>query len=676
MIGRLLIACCLLVPMGVLAQVPQNLTATGGDADVALTWEGPTVENDERLLCHRVYRDTSSIPDDPEGQAEKRIAELDATGQGPFEYTDSDVTNDTRYFYRVTAEIGETGDGAISCGGSEAEESEFSNEATATPRAPVALQVMKPGTPVSDPVEAGTPVEVVVNGANVPSGEAVRLRYRQGGEQGFAVETMSATGTEFTASIPSDQVTARGAEFIVATRNERGDPVREPTDGVFSVRVEGQTQSLPQPGGMSPEAYRMVSFPIRPDDPELSNLFARLAPYDPAEWRLFGIGRAEASSSDDLYAEQNDLSASLETGRGLWLISRSNTTLRPVEGTSIRTDRAFEIPLREGWNLIGTPFAFDVPVSQLRVENSAGTLQDIFGYDGTFVPKTEGDMLEPNRGYLVRLSDGQAGTLMVDPSGSESDAASASTASRNTDWTIDVSARVGQARDAINTIGVSPDAGLGIDPVDGHEPPPVGSYVSLAFRAPTQDEKLWRDVRGADGRLHTWTAEVQTNVSGMVTLRAARMGGVPEDKEIWLVDPALDRTHNLRERPQYRFAASGDETAHRLRVLVGTPAAVQQALGRDDAGPQRIELMPSVPNPVRSQALLRYQLPEPTRVTLELYDLLGRRVATLVDDRSVQAGTHAHTWTPGAGTAVSSGTYLLRLRAGDVTRTRRLVVVQ
>ena len=676
MIGRLLIACCLLVPVGALAQVPQNLTATGGDAEVALTWEGPTVENDERLLCHRVYRDTSSIPDDPEGQAEKRIAELDASGQGPFEYTDSDVFNDTRYFYRVTAEIGETGDGAVSCGGAGAEESEFSNEATAIPRAPVTLQVTEPSTPVSDPFEAGNRVDVVVSGTNVPDDETVRLRYRQGGEQGFAVETMSANGTEFTASIPSDQVTARGAEFIVATRNERGDPVREPTDGVFSVPVEGQTQSVPQPGGMSPEAYRMVSFPIWADDPELSNLFAQLAPYDPVEWRLFGIGGGNASSADDLYDERNDLSASLETGRGLWLISRANATLRPVQGTSVRTDRPFEIPLREGWNLIGTPFAFDVPVSQLRVENSAGTLQDIFGYDGTFVPKTEGDVLEPNRGYLVRLSDGQAGTLVVDPTASESDAAFASAASRNTDWTIDVSARVGQARDAINTIGVSSDAGPEIDPVDGHEPPPVGSYVSLSFQAPTQDEKLWRDVRGADSRLQTWTAEVQTNVSGMVTLRASGVQAVPKDKEIWLVDPALDRTRNLRERPQYQFSASGDETAHRLRIHVGAPEAVQQALGRADAGPQRIELLSSVPHPVHSHASLRYQLPEPTRVTLELYDLLGRRVATLVDDRSMQAGTHAHTWTPGAGTAVSSGTYLLRLRAGDVTRTRRLVVVQ
>ena len=62
-------------------------------------------------------------------------------------------------------------------------------------------------------------------------------------------------------------------------------------------------------------------------------------------------------------------------------------------------------------------------------------------------------------------------------------------------------------------------------------------------------------------------------------------------------------------------------------------------------------------------------------VTLELHDLLGRRMATLVDDRRVEPGTHTYDWTPRSG-AVSSGTYMLRLRARDATRTRRLVVVR
>ncbi len=682
MTGRLLIVLSLLAPVGAWAQVPQNLTATGADEEVSLTWEGPTVEEEDSLLCHRVYRDTNSIPDDtPENHTEKRIAELEASDGGPFAYTDTDVTNGTPYFYRVTAEIAETGDGPVPCGDSEANESDFSNQASATP-SPTALQITDPAVPVSPPVEAGSAVEVTVQGTNVPPDESVQLRYRQGGEAPGQEDSSTATPTnqertEFTASIPATAVTAKGVEFVVTTRNNQGNEVRTPADGIASIRVETETLSFTQPGGTAQSAYRMVSFPTKLDDPQLSNLFEPLTPYDSTEWRLFSIGDGSTASSDDFYAEQNDTDASLETGRGIWLISRSEATLGPVQGASVRTDQPYEIPLREGWNLIGNPFAFNVPRSQLRVENTAGTLQDVFAYNGTFVPKTDGDVLEPYRGYLVRLSGGQTGTLVVDPAPPETETSSPSTASAPATWQVDVSAQVDRARDTFNTFGVAPGANEGIDPMDGREPPPIGEYVSLAFRPPDQDGKLWRDVRGTGESLLTWTTEVQTNVSGMVTLQARGLRSVPEEKAVWLVDPALDLTRNLRETRRYQFPASGNETTRRLRILVGSSASVQEALGSDGSAPQRARLLPPVPHPVQSQATVRYEVPEPTRVTLTLYDLLGRRVATLIDDQQVAAGTHAYPWTPRAsGQAVPSGTYLLRLRAGEVTRTRRLAVVR
>jgi hypothetical protein len=63
------------------------------------------------------------------------------------------------------------------------------------------------------------------------------------------------------------------------------------------------------------------------------------------------------------------------------------------------------------------------------------------------------------------------------------------------------------------------------------------------------------------------------------------------------------------------------------------------------------------------------------RVTLEVVDLLGRRVATLIDGQTVTAGRHARTWSPSRH-GLSSGLYLLRLRAGGATRTQRLTVVR
>ena len=66
------------------------------------------------------------------------------------------------------------------------------------------------------------------------------------------------------------------------------------------------------------------------------------------------------------------------------------------------------------------------------------------------------------------------------------------------------------------------------------------------------------------------------------------------------------------------------------------------------------------PNPVHRSAVVRYALPTPARVRLTLYDLLGREVAVLVG-REVGAGPHE---VPLDGSALPSGTYVLRLQAG------------
>lgn len=654
------------------AQVPQGVVASADDREVALAWEPPSLESGTIVACYRVYRDTTSIPNgDPGERRDLRVARVDTTSDGAPSYTDTGLANGIRYFYRVTAETAEPEGGSVSCGSGNTDESGFSNQESATPAAPTSLRIAEPSAPVAGPVEVGNEVEVDVEGTNVPPNAPVQLRYRRGGEASFQVASMERDDSEFSASIPGSEVTVRGVEFVVTTQDEQEETVRAPADGVVSVRVQAESLSFSQPGGTAPSAYRLVSFPTRLADRTLSTLFESLAPYNPDQWRLFEIGSGEFSGSGGGYAERDNLAGRLQAGEGLWLISRSSATLGPVQGTSIRTDQPFEISLREGWTLIGNPFAFAIPASQLRVE-SGGAPQDVFGYDGSFVPKTEDDVLQPYRGYLVRLADGQSGTLRIDPT---PDAPSSAATTRRTPvWTMNLSARVGQARDKTNVIGVSPGAEAGRN--DGHEPPPIGQYVSLAFEAPSTESVLWRDMRAptAGGAVHTWTAQVRTNVAGRVRVSAA-VQSVPRDKAVWLVDPALGLTQNLRETPRYSFVATGSESPRTLRIVAGAPSAVTRAVDPSVARPQRVRLLPSAPNPVRGHATLRYEVPTARRVTLEVVDLLGRRVATLIDGQTVTAGRHARTWSPSRH-GLSSGLYLLRLRAGGATRTQRLTVVR
>ena len=95
-----------------------------------------------------------------------------------------------------------------------------------------------------------------------------------------------------------------------------------------------------------------------------------------------------------------------------------------------------------------------------------------------------------------------------------------------------------------------------------------------------------------------------------------------------------------------------------------------------DAQPQGFALLQNYPNPFNPSTIIPYQLPAPTHVRLEVFNVLGQHISTLVD-REQPAGRHTVTWhgTDAAGRAVAAGLYLYRIRGTGPSETRRMVLV-
>jgi hypothetical protein len=88
--------------------------------------------------------------------------------------------------------------------------------------------------------------------------------------------------------------------------------------------------------------------------------------------------------------------------------------------------------------------------------------------------------------------------------------------------------------------------------------------------------------------------------------------------------------------------------------------------------PSAVALLPVAPNPVSVSARIRYELPEATAVRLQVFDLLGRRVAMLADGEK-PAGRHEVSW---QSAGLASGTYFVRLQAGSTAQTQMLRLVR
>jgi len=76
------------------------------------------------------------------------------------------------------------------------------------------------------------------------------------------------------------------------------------------------------------------------------------------------------------------------------------------------------------------------------------------------------------------------------------------------------------------------------------------------------------------------------------------------------------------------------------------------------------------PNPVKAAATIRFSLEKEAYVKVAVYDLAGRRVATLAEG-NFPPGEHSISWSPGG---LMPGVYIYQLRAGDKAVTRRVVV--
>jgi hypothetical protein len=101
---------------------------------------------------------------------------------------------------------------------------------------------------------------------------------------------------------------------------------------------------------------------------------------------------------------------------------------------------------------------------------------------------------------------------------------------------------------------------------------------------------------------------------------------------------------------------------------------VISAVEPDDAGstPREVALYPNYPNPFNPATTIRYSLPVASDVHIAIHDVLGRKIATLVEGQT-PAGTHVVNWQTDN---LPSGTYFYTIKAGDLTQTKRMVLLK
>lgn len=161
----------------------------------------------------------------------------------------------------------------------------------------------------------------------------------------------------------------------------------------------------------------------------------------------------------------------------------------------------------------------------------------------------------------------------------------------------------------------------------------------------------------------SWKTGFEVGNAGFQVQRGLTATGPYETLNPTLIAPRSDRTYTLVDGT----ARAGQTYYYRLadvdltgRVTLHPPVAVAVPV------PSQYRLHQNYPNPFNPVTTIRYELPKSGSVRLEVFDILGRVVRTLVDQMQ-EAGYHTVSWDGrnDTGEAVNSGVYYLRMEAGE-----------
>jgi hypothetical protein len=197
------------------------------------------------------------------------------------------------------------------------------------------------------------------------------------------------------------------------------------------------------------------------------------------------------------------------------------------------------------------------------------------------------------------------------------------------------------------SVGVVPVSSTGVSTVTGNvtgvDGMPVGGVHVLAKNK--SDVTVGYGLTDAAGDY-----SVVALTSGSVSLSVDRIGYDPSGSDL-----------------EVPVGPSSIEDVDFVLHKAGTVVSVAQT-----GLPERPELGQNYPNPFNPTTTIRYSISSSSRVLLTVYDVLGRKVTTLVDRHQV-AGRYSVDF----GTAsLASGVYLYRLQVGEFTETRKMMLMR
>ncbi|MEL7833838.1 T9SS type A sorting domain-containing protein [Fodinibius sp. Rm-B-1B1-1] len=354
------------------------------------------------------------------------------------------------------------------------------------------------------------------------------------------------------------------------------------------------------------------------------------------DWQLVGSpmtsdAGAEPGSDLQLYEYSGTYKsvANISSHKGYWTKSSSGSEI----SYSGEADTAATIALEKGWNLIGG-VADTVGISAISDPNSILSSADIFEYsEGSYQSASD---VKSFMGYWIHASEDGDIEILPDESSNKSGPVLASG---------DVGQLTFSNETASQQFYVSNQL-LSTSEEEKYLMPPMAPEAVMDVRT---DQGL-RLAQGEQSNLKLTTDSYPVTVSSH-----------PENSQGYTLKGVVGQDtayYNLR-------------TDEKVTLQRPYESLFLSTVG-DNAQITEHNLKPNFPNPFTSGTQIRYQVASQSRATLEVYDVLGRKVQTLVDEQKSK-GEYSIRFD---GSNLSSGIYFIHLKVGETIKVQKMTLIK
>ena len=192
-----------------------------------------------------------------------------------------------------------------------------------------------------------------------------------------------------------------------------------------------------------------------------------------------------------------------------------------------------------------------------------------------------------------------------------------------------------------------------------------------------EGERYARNIKPMSEGGQFWDLEIDASISNstiQVTLNSE--GKLPDNYELFILDRDKRKILDVADST-FTIDLGANGSARKLRVLLGSEQFIEQHREDIPLVPLEFRLEQNFPNPFNGATTIRYEISEESPVQLEVFNLMGQRVLLMVDGVQ-EAGSYELQWDGNNenGLPFASGIYLYRIRAGEFTDVRKMLLVR